>query len=117
MQFGEEQAQQLGLAVKKARRLVIIAASLTTAAAVSFTGIIGFVGLIVPHTVRLLWGGNYKGLVPLSIINGAAILLAADILARVLAAPQEIPLGIITAIFGAPFFLWILRRAKQEHFW
>jgi iron complex transport system permease protein len=117
MQFGDEQAKQLGLAVERTRRLVIIAASLTTAAAVAFTGIIGFVGLIVPHTMRLIWGGNYKGLVPLSIINGATLLLVADILARVIMAPQEVPLGIITAIGGAPFFLWILRRAKQEHFW
>lgn len=117
LQFGDDQAQQLGLAVRRTRRIVVVAASLATAAAVSFAGIIGFIGLIVPHIVRLVWGENYRRLIPLSIINGASLLLAADILARIVMAPQEIPLGIITAVIGAPFFLWILRRAKQEYFW
>jgi iron complex transport system permease protein len=117
LQFGEEQAQQLGLPVIWIRRLVIGAASLATAAAVAYSGIIGFVGLIVPHTVRLLWGGDYRRLMPLAIICGASLLLAADILARVLLAPQEVPVGIITAVCGAPFFLWVLRRAKQENYW
>jgi len=117
MQFGDEQAQQLGLPVNRVRWLVILAASLTTAAAVSFAGIIGFVGLIVPHTVRLIWGGDYRRLLPLSILNGATLLLCADILARLVLAPREVPVGIITALGGAPFFLWVLRRAKQQNFW
>ncbi len=117
MQVGDEQAQQLGLPVERVRRWVIIAASLTTAAAVSFAGIIGFVGLIVPHVVRLVWGGDYRHLLPLSIVIGAALLLGADVLARVVMAPQEIPVGIIMALGGAPFFLWVLRRAKQQSFW
>ena len=117
LQFGDEQAQQLGLPVPRMRLLIIVAASLTTAAAVAFTGVIGFVGLIVPHLVRLLWSSDYRHLLPLSLICGAAFLLAADVLARTLLAPQEIPVGIITALAGAPFFLWVLRRAKQQHLW
>jgi iron complex transport system permease protein len=116
-QLGEEQAQQLGLPVERVRLLVVIAASLTTAAAVSFAGIIGFVGLIVPHVVRFLWGGDYRRILPLSVLGGAALLLLADVLARVLLAPQELPVGIITALAGAPFFLWLLRRARQQAFW
>jgi len=117
LQFGDEQAQQLGMPVPRMRLLIIVAASLTTAAAVAFTGVIGFVGLIVPHLVRLLWSSDYRHLLPLSLICGAAFLLAADVLARTLLAPQEIPVGIITALAGAPFFLWVLRRAKQQHLW
>lgn len=116
-QFGEEQAQQLGLPVNRIRVLIIVAASLTTAAAVAFTGIIGFVGLIVPHLLRTLWGGDYKRLLPLSVIGGAALLLLADVLSRILLAPQEVPVGIITALAGAPFFLWVLRRAQRQIYW
>jgi iron complex transport system permease protein len=116
-QFGEEQAQQLGLPVERLRRMVIIAASLTTAAAVSFAGVIGFIGLIVPHLVRFAWGGDYRRILPLSIISGAALLLFADVLARVLMSPQELPVGIITALVGVPFFLWVLRRARQQTTW
>jgi iron complex transport system permease protein len=117
LQFGDEQAQQLGLPVSRIRRWIIIAASLTTAAAVSFAGIIGFVGLIVPHILRLLTGPDYRRLLPLSLLGGATLLLGADVLARVLLAPQELPVGIVTALAGAPFFLWILRRSRQESFW
>lgn len=117
LQFGDEQAEQLGLSVEKVRWLIVLSASLTTASAVSFSGIIGFVGLIVPHVVRLIWGGDYRRLIPLSILNGASLLLVADVLARVLLSPQELPVGIITAIGGAPFFLWLLKRSKQENYW
>src|SRR5512143_1278155 len=117
LQFGDDQAQQLGLRVDRVKLIVVIAASLTTAAAVAFAGIIGFVGLAVPHVVRLLWGGDYRRLLPLSVIAGAAFLLLADILARTVIAPQEVPLGVITALFGAPFFLWLLRRTKRQTFW
>jgi iron complex transport system permease protein len=114
MQFGEEQAQQLGLPVERAKLALILAASLTTAAAVAFAGIIGFIGLIVPHLVRFAWGSDYRHLVPLSIIGGSITLLLADILARVVLAPQTLPVGIVTVLAGAPFFLWILRRAKDQ---
>ena len=117
LQFGDEQAQQLGVPVEKVRRIIIVAASLTTAAAVAFSGIIGFVGLVIPHIVRLAWGNDYRRLLPLSIISGAWLLLIADVLARVVLAPQELPVGIITALAGAPFFLWVLRRAKSQAFW
>jgi iron complex transport system permease protein len=117
LQFGEEQARQLGLPVEKVKLFIIISASLTTAAAVSFSGVIGFIGLVVPHIIRILWGGDYKLLIPLSIIGGAITLLIADILARTVMAPGYLPVGIVTAMIGAPFFLWILRRAKKEVFW
>jgi iron complex transport system permease protein len=117
LQFGDDQAQQMGLRVDRVKLVVVIAASLTTAAAVAFAGIIGFVGLAVPHVVRLLWGSDYRRLIPLSIIAGAALLLLADILARTIIAPQEVPLGVVTAMFGAPFFLWLLRRTKRQTFW
>lgn len=117
LQFGDEQAQQLGLPVTRVRRWIIVAASLTTAAAVAFAGIIGFVGLIVPHILRFLIGPDYRRLLPLSLIGGAGLLLVADVLARILLAPQELPVGIVTALAGAPFFLWILRRSRQASFW
>jgi iron complex transport system permease protein len=113
LQFGDEQAQQLGLPVERIKIWIILAASLATATAVSFTGVIGFVGLIVPHLVRILWGPDYRNLIPLSILAGATTLLIADLLARTLIAPQEIPIGVITALAGAPFFLWILRRSQR----
>jgi len=117
LQFGEEQAKQMGVSVERVKIYVIVIASLTTAAAVAFSGVIGFVGLIVPHLFRLLGGPDYRKLIPLSIIGGAAALLLADMLARVLLAPSSLPVGIVTALAGAPFFLWILRRAKREVFW
>jgi iron complex transport system permease protein len=114
LQLGDEQAQQLGVNVSRSRTIIILAATLVTAAAVAFTGIIGFVGLIVPHIMRQLGGGDARRLMPLSILGGAAFLLLADILARSLMAPQELPVGIITALAGAPFFLFILRQSRQE---
>ena len=117
MQFGDEQAQQLGIPVRRVRRVTILAATLTTAAAVAFVGVIGFVGLVVPHILRLLWGGDYRRLLPLSMLGGAALLLLTDTVARTVIAPQEIPVGIITALLGAPFFLWVLRRSKSQNYW
>jgi iron complex transport system permease protein len=117
LQFGDEQAKQLGLPTERVRRVIIVAATMTTAVAVSFAGIIGFVGLIVPHIMRLVWGGDYRRLLPLAMLNGATLLLVADVLARVVMAPQEIPVGIITALAGGPFFLWVLRRSKQQMYW
>ena len=114
LQFGEEQAQQLGLAVGRAKVVILAAASLTAAAAVAFAGIIGFVGLVAPHIARLLWGEDYRRLVALSLLGGAIMLLLADLLARILLAPQSLPVGIVTALFGAPFFLWVLQRTKRH---
>lgn len=117
MQVGDEQAQQLGLPVEQVRAAVILSASLATAAAVSFAGVIGFVGLIVPHVVRMLWGSDYRRILPLSVLSGATLLLVADVLARVVMSPQELPVGIIMSLGGAPFFLWVLRRSKNQSFW
>lgn len=117
LQFGEEQAQQLGLNVNRVKVLVVLASSLCAASAVAFCGIIGFVGLIVPHVVRLVWSGDYRKLIPLSILLGMGTLLLTDVLSRILIPSQEIPLGIITALAGAPFFLWVLRRANQQALW
>jgi iron complex transport system permease protein len=117
LQFGDDQATQMGLNVRRAKFIIIVAASLVTAAAVSFAGIIGFVGLIVPHVVRMWWGVDYRRLIPLSILGGASVLLVADILARIVLAPEELPIGIVTALAGAPFFLWVLRRSKNQGYW
>jgi iron complex transport system permease protein len=112
LQFGDDQAQQLGISVERTKLILIAAASLVTAAAVSFSGIIGFVGLIVPHLVRILWGPDYRRLIPLSILGGATVLLIADLLARVIMSPEALPVGVLTALAGAPFFLWVLRRSR-----
>ncbi len=117
LQFGDEQAQQLGIPVQKVRLAIIFAATLTTAAAVAFAGVIGFVGLVIPHIIRLIWGGDYRRLLPLSMLCGASLLLITDVVARTVTAPQEIPVGIITALLGAPFFLWVLRRSKSQNYW
>jgi iron complex transport system permease protein len=114
IQFGEEQAVQLGLPVERLKLLIVLAASLTTAAAVAFGGVIGFLGLIVPHILRLWVGPDYRRLVPLSILAGGSALLVADAIARVILTPQALPVGIVTALAGAPFFLWVLRRAKNQ---
>ncbi len=110
LQFGEEQTQQLGIHVERAKFILILAASLTAASAVAFSGLIGFIGLIVPHVVRMIHGPDYRSLIPFSILGGAIALLLADILARVVLSPQVLPVGIVTALAGAPFFLWVLRR-------
>ena len=116
MQLDEEQARSLGIDVERTKLLLVGAATLATAAAVSVGGLIGFVGLIVPHAVRLLWGPDYRQLLPLSMLLGGAFLILADLLARTVAAPGEIPVGVVTAFFGAPFFLYILRQRKRAIF-
>lgn len=117
LQFGDDQAQQMGLPVMRTKTMMVIAASLATAAAVSFSGIIGFIGLIVPHVMRIWWGADYRRLLPLSIIGGGGFLILADILARTMMRPQELPVGIVTALAGAPFFIWVLRRSKNQGYW
>ena len=117
MQFGDEQAQQMGVRVDRVRRWVVIAASMATASAVAFAGVIGFVGLVVPHVIRLVWGGDYRRLLPLSILGGAVMLLLTDLAARTVIAPQVVPVGVLTALLGAPFFLWVLKRSKSQNYW
>jgi iron complex transport system permease protein len=116
LQLGEEGARSLGIDVEKLKLLLVVTATLITAAAVSVSGLIAFVGLIVPHIVRLIWGPDHRTLLPLSLIVGAIFLIAADGLARSVLAPSEIPVGVLTALCGAPFFLYLLRRGKRQAF-
>jgi iron complex transport system permease protein len=116
LQLDEEQAQQLGVNVEQVKMILLAAATLITAAAVSFCGIIGFVGLIVPHAMRLIWGPDHRFLLPLSAFAGAIFLILADTAARTIMAPTEIPVGAITAFIGAPFFLYLLRQKKRAIF-
>ena len=112
LSIGDEEASALGVNVVRFRWVVVIAATLATAAAVSVSGLIGFVGIIVPHTVRILFGVSYRVIVPLTLLFGAAFLMAADIAARTLVAPAELPIGVVTAFLGAPFFVIVLRSMR-----
>jgi iron complex transport system permease protein len=116
MQLDEEQAQQLGVNVERLKLVLLTAATLITGAAVSFVGIIGFVGIIIPHAVRLIWGADYRFLLPLSVLSGAIFMVLADLIARTVLSPTEIPVGVVTALFGAPFFLYLLRRRRKVIF-
>ncbi|WBB82438.1 iron ABC transporter permease [Micromonospora sp. WMMD882] len=111
--LGDEEATSLGLHPQRSRYLLIAAASLGTAAAVSASGLIGFVGIIVPHTVRLLAGASHRVVLPLSMLFGAAFLALTDVAARVVAAPAEVPIGVVTALLGGPFFVLVLRTARK----
>lgn len=112
LSIGDDEAGALGVDVGRVRAVVVIAATLATAAAVSVSGLIGFVGIIVPHTIRLLFGWSYRVIVPLSILFGASFLMLADVAARTLVSPAELPIGVLTAFFGAPFFLLVLRTMR-----
>ena len=108
MSVGEDESRSLGLPVSRVRLIVIAASSLGTAAIVSVVGLIGFVGIIVPHIVRLLVGTSYRRILPISVVFGAAFLVFADTIARTVMAPSELPLGVVTALVGAPVFVLIL---------
>jgi iron complex transport system permease protein len=110
---GDDEASSLGVRAARVRLVVVAAATLATAAAVAVSGLIGFVGIIVPHTIRLVAGPSHRLLIPLSLVGGAAFLILADLVARTLMAPAELPIGVITAFFGAPFFALILRTSRQ----
>ncbi|HSM45366.1 MAG TPA: iron ABC transporter permease [Acidimicrobiia bacterium] len=112
LSLGDDEANALGVNVSLVRAVVVIAATMATAAAVSVSGLIGFVGIIVPHTIRLLFGWSYRVIVPLSILFGASFLMLADVAARTLVSPAELPIGVVTAFFGAPFFLLVLRTMR-----
>ena len=112
LQLSEDHAAMLGVPVEKVKLLLIAAATLVTAAAVSFSGLIGFVGLVAPHVVRLIWGPDYRFLLPMSAIVGATFLVLADLVARTIVSPGELPVGMVTAFCGAPFFLYLLRRRR-----
>jgi iron complex transport system permease protein len=112
LSLGDDEAETLGVNVRRVRLVLVVAATVGTAAAVAVSGLIGFVGIIVPHAIRLLSGIGYRTLLPLSVVVGAGFLVLADVIARTALAPAEIPLGVITAFFGAPFFALVLRTAR-----
>ena len=114
LRVGDEEATALGVNVRRVRLAVVIAATLGTASVVAVSGLIGFVGIIVPHAVRLVVGTSYRLVLPISLLFGAAFLILADIPGRVLVNPAETPIGVVTAFLGAPFFLLILRTRKNE---
>lgn len=114
MSFGEERAQHLGINVKRRKMLVLTAGSILTGAAVAVSGTIGFVGLVIPHLTRLLWGPDHKHLLPLSMLTGSAFLILADLTARTVISPTELPIGVITSLIGAPVFAAILIRNKRK---
>ncbi|KGA18085.1 ABC transporter permease protein [freshwater metagenome] len=114
LRVGDEEATALGVNVSRVRLVVVIAATLGTASVVAVSGLIGFVGIIVPHAVRLVVGTSYRLVLPISLLFGAAFLILADIPGRVLDNPAETPIGVVTAFLGAPFFLLILRTRKNE---
>lgn len=110
MLTGEEAAAQLGVNVERAKLVLVVAAALLTAASVAVGGLIGFVGLVVPHIMRIVVGPDHRVLLPASALGGAVFLAAADVVARTVLAPAEVPLGIVTALTGGPFFMYLLRR-------
>src|SRR6266516_3965833 len=113
LSLGDDEAASLGIDVRRTRLIIVAAATAGTAAAVSVSGLIGFVGIIVPHTIRLLVSTSYRAVVPLSLVVGAGFLVLTDVLARTVLSPAELPIGVITAFFGAPFFAIVLRTSRS----
>ena len=116
MSFGEERAKHLGVNVQRRKMMILTAGSILTGAAVAVSGTIGFVGLVIPHLTRILWGPDHKHLLPLSILTGGGFLILADLVARTIISPTELPIGVITALIGAPVFALILigRKTKER---
>lgn len=112
--IGDDEASALGVKVPTVRWTVVLVSTLATAAAVSVSGLIGFVGIIVPHTIRLVFGWSYRVIIPLSVLFGASFLMLADVFARTAVAPGELPIGVVTAFLGAPFFLLVLRTMGRQ---
>ncbi|MFI1578805.1 FecCD family ABC transporter permease [Embleya sp. NPDC020630] len=113
MSVGDEEAAGLGVRAGRVRLVVLLAASLATASAVAISGLIGFVGIVVPHLVRRFVGGSYRRVLPMSLLCGATFLVLTDVLARTLTAPGELPIGVVTAFVGAPFFVLVLRGTRK----
>jgi iron complex transport system permease protein len=113
LSLGDEEAAALGIDVGRVRLVIVIAATLGTAAAVAVSGLIVFVGIIVPHVVRMLVSTSYRAVIPLSLLVGGGFLALTDVLARTVLSPQELPIGVITAFFGAPFFAFVLRSVRR----
>ncbi|WP_258832516.1 FecCD family ABC transporter permease [Peribacillus frigoritolerans] len=114
MTFGEDRAKHLGVNVKRRKMWILIAGSILTGAAVAVSGAIGFVGLVIPHFVRKIWGPDHKHLLPLSLLIGSGFLILADFVARTIIAPSELPIGVITSLIGAPAFALILLKRRRE---
>ncbi len=114
LSVGDEEAASLGVNVNRLRGVVVVAATVVTAAAVSVSGLIGFVGIIVPHIIRITFSWSYRVILPLSALFGAAFLMGADVVARTAAAPGELPIGVVTAFLGAPFFILVLRTMGRS---
>ncbi len=110
---GEKRALELGVEVERTKRLLLVTAGVLTALAVSVSGIIGFVGLVVPHIVRMLVGPGHRALLPVSLLVGAAMMVVADLLSRMVISPNEIPVGVVTTFVGAPLFVYLLRRGRR----
>lgn len=114
MSFGEDHAKHIGVDVERKKMNILIAGSILTGAAVAVSGTIGFVGLVIPHFVRLLWGPNHIHLLPLSTLAGGSFLILADLVSRTIISPSELPIGVITALIGAPIFAVILMKSRME---
>lgn len=112
--LGEAEAYHLGFNTQVVKRIVVGLCAVMVGVTVAFCGLIGFVGLVVPHLVRLIWGPDFRRLIPASVLLGAILVLAADLLARTLNAPSEIPIGVVTSLLGAPFFLYLIHRRKRQ---
>lgn len=113
--LGEEEAALMGVATQKVKKVIIIATALGVGASVAITGVIGFVGLVVPHFLRLVGGSDYRFLLPAAALAGGAFLVLADTLARTILAPAELPIGILSSLVGSPFFLWLLLKQRKHH--
>ncbi|HEY5277621.1 MAG TPA: iron ABC transporter permease [Coriobacteriia bacterium] len=113
MLLGDERAGELGVDVERVKRIILAAASLVVSAAVSVSGLIGFVGLMTPHAARLVLGPDHRLLLPASVLSGAIVMVLADLVARVVLAPVELPVGIVTALAGGPVFVWLLVRSRR----
>ncbi|PEJ30369.1 ABC transporter permease [Peribacillus butanolivorans] len=114
MTFGEDRAKHLGVNVQRRKMWILIAGSILTGAAVAVSGTIGFVGLVIPHLIRRIWGPDHKHLLPLSLLVGSGFLILADLVARTIIAPSELPIGVITSLIGAPAFALILLKRRRE---
>jgi iron complex transport system permease protein len=112
LSLGDEEARALGIRPAVVRATVIAACALAAASAVAISGLIGFVGIIVPHVARRMAGPSYRVVLPLSMLGGAGFLVLADTLARTVAAPSELPIGVVTALIGSPAFIWVLRGTR-----
>jgi len=116
IQSSDSEAQLVGVEVNKTKYILILISTLLTAVAVSVSGIIGFIGLVAPHAVRLIWGYDYKYLIPFSALLGSIILILADTIGRTILYPQELPVGVITAFIGAPFFIFLIIKGRSSFY-